>query len=280
MLMLGDLGKGVSAYRTIASTPESVSRVRLAAWLLICCALLGVLVVVGGITRLTHSGLSIVEWQPVAGVLPPLSDEQWHEAFAKYQQTPEYQQVNPTMRLEDFRYIYWWEYAHRLAARLVGLAFGIPLIWFSVRREIPRNLVLPLLAILVLGGLQGLMDWYMVQSGLLEEPHVSQFRLTVHLGIAFVLFAAMFWTALCLLVLRPHDDAAGVPAPARWARVLVGIVFVMMLTGGMVAGTRAGFAFNTFPLMDGRFFPTTFCCFALGGAIRSGTRPLSNSITG
>lgn len=233
------------------------SRTQVAAWLLACCALVFAMVVVGGVTRLTHSGLSITEWQPIVGIIPPLNQKQWELAFGKYKQTPEYQQVNRGISLDEFKGIFWWEYFHRLLGRAIGVVFLLPLLYFLVRRKIDRPLGLKLLGIFVLGGLQGAMGWYMVQSGLVDEPRVSQYRLAAHLGLAFLIYAAMFWVALGLLSPR----AAGrTSAPAlhrlrRMAGWLAALVFVMVLSGALVAGIRAGFAYNTFPLMNGRWIP-------------------------
>src|SRR6185369_3946929 len=174
-----------------------------AAWLLVCCALVFAIVVVGGVTRLTHSGLSITEWQPIVGTLPPLSDADWDAAFSKYRQTPEYLQVNKGMTLPEFQRIFWWEYFHRLLGRLVGFVFLVPFLWFLARRKIPPGYGVPLAVIFVLGAAQGALGWYMVKSGLVDDPRVSQFRLTAHLGLAFLIYAAMLWTALGLLAPRP-----------------------------------------------------------------------------
>jgi cytochrome c oxidase assembly protein subunit 15 len=223
-----------------------------AAWLLVCCALVFAMVVVGGVTRLTHSGLSIVEWQPIVGTLPPLDEAAWLEAFGKYKQTPEYRLVNPGMNLEGFKGIFWWEYVHRLLGRLIGAAFLLPLLWFALRGRIARALAWKFAAIFGLGALQGALGWYMVQSGLVDNPRVSQFRLTAHLGIAFLIYAAMLWIAFDLLFAR----AGPVSRRLRgFALALAVLVFVMVLSGGLVAGTRAGLAYNTFPLMNGRFAP-------------------------
>jgi cytochrome c oxidase assembly protein subunit 15 len=227
----------------------------IAAWLLICCALVFAMVVVGGVTRLTHSGLSITEWQPIVGTLPPLSAADWNEAFAKYQATPEYMQVNKGMTLDAFKGIFWWEYFHRLLGRAIGAVFLLPLVWFAARGRIPPGYGPRLLAIFMLGGLQGALGWYMVQSGLVDDPRVSQLRLTAHLGLAFLIFGAMFWTALSLLRPRPQHAAPGTRSHAMFAACLVAIVFVMVLSGGLVAGIRAGFAYNTFPLMNGQLVP-------------------------
>ena len=228
----------------------------IAAWLIACCALVFAMVVVGGVTRLTHSGLSIVEWQPIVGTLPPLDEAQWQATFEKYKLTPEYKLVNSGMSLDEFKGIFWWEYYHRLLGRLIGFAFLLPFLWFLFRRRIPEGYGLPLAGIFVLGGLQGAMGWYMVKSGLVEDPRVSQFRLTAHLGLAFVIFGAMQWVAMSLLF--PGRVAAGggrMRSVRRWAGWLAVLVFAMVLTGGLVAGIRAGFAYNTFPLMNGSVVP-------------------------
>ena len=233
----------------------------IAAWLFACYALVFAMIVVGGVTRLTHSGLSIVEWQPIVGTLPPLTDAQWQQAFAKYQATPEFRLVNHAMDVEAFKGIFWWEYFHRLLGRAIGVAFLVPLLGFAVRRRVNRALAWKLAAIFVLGGLQGAMGWYMVKSGLVDDPRVSQFRLTAHLGLALAIFAAMFWLGLSLI--RPAAGRGGGARtglsrlmPLQRASVaLAWLVFAMALTGGLVAGIRAGFAYNTFPLMHGRVVP-------------------------
>src|SRR5215831_8634428 len=161
-----------------------------AVWLLACCALVFAMVVVGGITRLTHSGLSIV------GALPPLNENDWQEAFRKYQDTPQFRQVNPHMDLAGFKAIFWWEYVHRLLGRLIGAVFLIPLVWFAARGRLSRELTWKLAGIFALGGLQGALGWYMVQSGLVDNPRVSQYRLAAHLALALAIYAAMLWVAL------------------------------------------------------------------------------------
>jgi len=234
-----------------------------AAWLFACCALVFAMVVVGGVTRLTHSGLSIVEWQPIVGTLPPLTDAAWQEAFARYQQTPEFRLVNHAMDAHAFKGIFWWEYFHRLLGRAIGVVFVVPLAFLALRRRISRPLARRLAAIFVLGALQGAMGWYMVQSGLVDDPRVSHFRLTAHLGLALAIFAAMFWIALSIVRQRAGGgfravDADPSGASARLRHVgacLTALVFVMALTGGLVAGIRAGFAYNTFPSMNGYVVP-------------------------
>ena len=238
--------------------PLTDAKRHIAAWLLICCALVFAIVVVGGVTRLTHSGLSITEWQPIVGTLPPVSDADWATAFAKYQLTPEYMQVNKGMTLAEFQRIFWWEYFHRLLGRLVGFVFLVPFLWFWVRRKIPPGYGARLAAIFALGAAQGALGWYMVRSGLVDDPRVSQFRLTAHLGLAFLIFAAMFWAALSLIAPRQADlNRAGIAAASIrfWATAVTILVFFQVMSGGMVAGIRAGFAFNTFPLMNGEIVP-------------------------
>jgi len=227
----------------------------IAYWLLAVCALVFVVVVVGGVTRLTHSGLSITEWQPIAGTVPPLSAADWEETFAKYRATPQYEQANAGMSLAEFKAIFWWEYVHRLLGRLVGLAFLVPFAWFALRRQVPKGYGRPLMLIFILGGAQGALGWYMVQSGLIDKPRVSHLRLTAHLGLAFAIFAAMFWCALSLLY--PQRGALGRDSGSarRWGFGIVALVIGMVLSGGLVAGTGAGRAYNTFPLMDGYLVP-------------------------
>jgi cytochrome c oxidase assembly protein subunit 15 len=223
---------------------------RVAIWLFVCAALVYAILIVGGITRLTHSGLSIVEWQPLIGALPPLSDTAWAKLFDQYRATPEFRLVNFDLTLEGFKAIFWWEYAHRLMGRLVGLVFLLPLLWFTGSRLISRSLAWRLAGIFGLGALQGALGWYMVASGLVDNPRVSPFRLTAHLGLALLIIGVMLWTAWGLWT-GPGERR---PVPA-FARVTVAVVFVMALTGGLVAGTRAGFAYNTFPLMGGVIVP-------------------------
>ena len=228
----------------------------IAAWLLACCVLVFSMIVVGGVTRLTHSGLSIVEWQPIVGTLPPLTDHQWQQAFDLYKLTPEYKQVNFAMSISEFKGIFWWEYFHRLLGRAIGFVFFVPYAVLLLKRRLHGPLAWRLLGIFVLGGLQGAMGWYMVKSGLVDDPRVSHLRLTAHLAIAFVILAAMFWVALDLLFPRtagrPDPRTAGLRTIAD---ALVSLIFLLMLTGGLVAGIRAGFAYNTFPLMNGHVVP-------------------------
>jgi len=241
----------------VAGHALSVRDRRIAAWLIACCALVFAMVVLGGVTRLTRSGLSIVEWQPIIGALPPFTSADWEELFGKYQQTPEYQKVNPSMTLAGFKGIFWLEYFHRLLGRLIGVAFFLPLLYFLWRRALAPPLTLKLGGIFLLGALQGALGWFMVMSGLVDDPRVSHYRLTAHLALAFAIYAAMLWIALELLDPRPPRPAT----PARLTRLrrlawtVTGLVVAMVVTGGFVAGIRAGYAYNTFPLMNGYWIP-------------------------
>jgi len=237
-------------------TPEIAMQKPIAIWLLVCCALVFAMVVVGGVTRLTDSGLSIVEWKPIVGTIPPLSESDWEEIFEQYHKTPQYKKVNQGMSPDEFKDIFWWEYFHRLLGRIIGLVFFIPFLYFFVRKRIDRPLGLKLAGIFLLGGLQGVMGWYMVKSGLVDNPRVSQYRLTAHLSLAFVIYAAMFHVALGLLFPTGtlHKDNR-LHSLHRFSQVLIGLIFLMVLSGGFVAGIRAGLAYNTFPLMNGHFIP-------------------------
>ncbi len=232
-------------------------------WLFVCCALIFAMVVLGGVTRLTQSGLSMVDWKPVMGVIPPLNNAEWNQAFEQYKQFPEYQYVNQEMTLPGFKRIYLVEYAHRVLGRLIGICFIVPFLFFLVRGMITRPLTGKLFAIFVLGGLQGLMGWYMVKSGLVDNPHVSQYRLTAHLGLAVLIYGLIFWTALNLI--RPSSFR--VTKEALFALILLVLVSLMIISGGFVAGTRAGFIMNTFPTMNGQWLPDNL--FALSPAWRN-----------
>lgn len=237
--------------RATAARPLAVAR-----WLFAVAALVVLIVVVGGITRLTESGLSITEWKPVTGTLPPLSDAQWQAEFAAYQKIPEYTQINGPagMTLADYKLIYFWEWFHRLLARTIGLAFAVPLAWFWVKRAIPSGYKLRLLALLALGGLQGAVGWWMVSSGLTLRTDVSHFRLAAHLLVALATLAGLVWTALDLVALSRNPAAR----PARMTR-LSALALIMLtlqlLLGAWVAGLDAGYVANDWPLMQGSVVP-------------------------
>ncbi len=201
-------------------------------------------------TRVRDISRRRVQWQPLIGALPPLSDHAWARLFDQYRATPEFKLVNFDITLEGFKRIFWWEYAHRLLGRLAGLAFLLPLLWFIRSRLVSRRLAWRLAAIFVLGGLQGALGWYMVASGLVNDPRVSPFRLAAHLGLALLIIGATLWIAWGLW--SPPAGRRSVPGLAAST---VAVVFVMAMTGALVAGTRAGFAYNTFPLMGGTIVP-------------------------
>jgi len=226
----------------------------LAVWLFALCAMVLVMVTLGGATRLTGSGLSIMEWAPIMGTLPPMSDAEWQRLYALYQKIPQYDLVNRGFGLDGFKGIFWLEWAHRLWGRLMGLAFAVPLLVFAVRRRIDRRLALKLGALLVLGGLQGLVGWVMVASGFeADRTAVSPYRLVAHLSLAVTLYAALLWTALDLWR-RP--SLGGPVALRRMTGVVTVLVALTMAAGGFVAGLKAGLTYNTFPLMDGHWVPS------------------------
>ena len=232
-------------------------------WLFACCAMVFATLIVGGVTRLTHSGLSIVEWQPLLGALPPLNEGHWQELFTKYQQSPQFQKVNVDMTLDGFKFIFWWEWVHRLLGRTIGVVFFVPFLWFLLKGRINRSLAPKLFGFFVLGGLQGALGWYMVKSGLVDDPRVSQYRLAAHLGLAFLIFGLMLWTGLGLL---GHRVAAARETSLRTVQtvgaVLVAMLFAMVLSGALVAGTHAGALYNSFPLMGEHFVPPEILALA------------------
>ena len=241
---------------TTTSNNEQRNNRQIAVWLLVCCGLVYCMIILGGVTRLTHSGLSMVEWDPIMGIVPPLSQSEWQETFEKYQQFPEYQKINRGMSLNEFKSIFWFEYAHRILGRTIGIVFLLPFLYFLFAGKVRRSLIPKLVLMFILGGLQGLLGWYMVKSGLVDKPHVSQYRLTAHLIAAVAIYSYMLWVALSLLSPSAvNANAPGIAGLRRYAWGITALVVIMILSGGFVAGTRAGFAFNTFPLMQGYFFP-------------------------
>ena len=224
--------------------------------LLVVAGLVFAMVVVGGITRLTESGLSITEWRPVSGAIPPLNQEEWADAFELYKATPEYREINGPagMDLAAFKRIYFWEWLHRLLGRVIGLAFALPLLWFAIKQAIPRGYGWKMLALFLLGGAQGVLGWYMVMSGLADRTDVSHLRLSAHLLLALAIMGALIWVALDLRRLA----ATGVDRPARLtglSAAVLAILFVQLLYGAWVAGLDAGQVANSWPDMHGRFFP-------------------------
>jgi heme a synthase len=242
--------------QTLDGTPRNDARdlARIRSWLLVVAALVFLMVSIGGATRLTGSGLSITEWQPIVGTLPPLSQADWAEAFAKYRQIPQYEHANRGMSLEAFKAIYWWEWTHRFLGRLVGAVFLLPFLYFLATARIWRGLMARLAGIFVLGALQGAVGWYMVRSGLADRIDVSQYRLALHLGLAILILGALIWVALSLDP-RRDNPAVGWQPQAIAAGVIVLLLFVQILLGALVAGLKAGTAYNTWPLMDGSLVP-------------------------
>jgi cytochrome c oxidase assembly protein subunit 15 len=274
-----------------ASAPAKTALRPIAIWLLLCCAMIFAMVVIGGITRLTLSGLSITEWQPVVGILPPLSSAAWAAEFEKYRHIPQYRLINYGMSLDQFKTIYLWEYVHRLWGRLIGFAYALPFCYFALRGRVPRRLLAPLTSILLLGFLEGVLGWYMVESGLAARVEVSQYRLVAHLAVALSIYALTLWIALGLLqspapawrqrvaeaqprpgegggarlVTRPLtptlSPGGGEGVSGMWRRaaeVILGLVALTILAGGFVAGLHAGLTYNTFPLMDGSLVPAGY----------------------
>lgn len=232
------------------SSPAQATRVSASSWLYAVAALVVLMVVVGGITRLTESGLSMVRWEPVTGIVPPLSEAAWQAEFDAYKAYPEYRTVNRGMSLDEFKRIYFWEWAHRLLGRVIGLAFALPLLWFWLRGRIPAGFKPRLLALLALGGLQGVIGWWMVASGLVDRPDVSHVRLAVHLNLALFILAALVWTGMDM---RRGAKArlTGLGAAALAA------LFVQTILGAFVAGLDAGYAYAEWPTMGGTLAPAT-----------------------
>jgi cytochrome c oxidase assembly protein subunit 15 len=228
-----------------------------AAWLFLLCAMVLGMIVLGGATRLTGSGLSIMEWAPLLGALPPMSEAEWQRLFGLYQQIPQYHLLHEGFGLAGFKQIFWLEWTHRLWGRLIGLAFLVPLIWLWAIGAIPRRLRPRLVLLFCLGGLQGAVGWFMVASGFLPDSMaVSPYRLVVHLVFALVLYVALLWTGLS--VLWPLPAPSPTPGPRRLARIAVALLGLTIVAGGFVAGTHAGLIDNTFPLMDGRLVPADY----------------------
>jgi cytochrome c oxidase assembly protein subunit 15 len=269
------------ALSTASARPASRTQA-VAIWLFIVALLIAAMVVVGGLTRLTGSGLSITEWKPVTGAIPPLSDGAWQSEFAKYQRIPQFRLENPHMDVAAFKAIYWWEWSHRLLGRLLGFAFLLPFLYFAATGAIARADYPRMIGLFALGGLQGFVGWWMVQSGLETRVSVSQYRLAIHLGVALILLGAIVWTALDYLhgvfppprergrwMARAARQTEAAPSVryadtspvngggklAAWALAFVVLVYLQMLLGALVAGLHAGLIYNTWPSMDGRIFP-------------------------
>ncbi|CAH2399065.1 COX15/CtaA family protein [Mesorhizobium ventifaucium] len=236
----------------VARDRDLRNRALVRGWLYVVLLVLFVLVLVGGATRLTESGLSITEWKPIHGVIPPLNDAEWQEEFQRYQQIPQYAELNKGMSIEAFKSIFWWEWLHRILARGVGLVFAAPLVFFWATRRIERGLGPKLIGILLLGGLQGAIGWWMVASGLVDRVSVSPYRLATHLTLAALIFTA---TMVVARGLAPHSEPAADRSTQRLAGFLVLLALIQIYLGGLVGGLDAGLSYNTWPLMDGRLIP-------------------------
>lgn len=248
------------------TTKQIKARPAIQLWLFMICALIFAMVIVGGATRLTGSGLSITEWKPIVGAIPPLNVEDWNDAFEKYKQIPQYTKINQGMSLNEFKSIFWWEWAHRFLGRFIGVAFLLPFLFFLFTKRVESSLKPKFWLMFLGGGLQGFVGWYMVASGLTERVDVSQYRLAAHLGLAVLLFSYIFWVAISLRrgdtapvasgQLKPHQKSGKLkPHLKSPAYFITGLIFFQIIAGAFVAGLKAGKAHNTWPLMDGHFIP-------------------------
>ena len=229
---------------------------KITTWLISACLLIFLMVIIGGVTRLTRSGLSMVEWHPISGVIPPLTDNAWQEEFKKYQQFPEYQKLNQGMTLSQFKFIFFWEYVHRLIGRLLGIFFIIPFAYLLIKKKLNPPLLKKLLFMFLLGGLQGLYGWYMVKSGLIDNPHVSHYRLAVHLLLAFGLMAYILWTALTINKERFTPSTAYNREKLQPVlNLILAVIVLQIIYGAFTAGLKAGYGWNTFPKMAGQWIP-------------------------
>jgi len=236
------------------SAPTTSNYKKIAIWLFLLTFLIFLMIIIGGLTRLTESGLSMVDWRPILGIIPPLNNENWLKVFSAYKASPEFIIVNKSMNLDEFKYIFWWEWFHRFFARFIGIVFILPLIFFVVKKAIPKRLFLTLIIIFVFGLFQALVGWWMVKSGLNDNPYVSQYRLTFHLINALIIFAMLFWTALNSSnnkIIKFYSSSF----PETIFFIGIILLFITIISGGFMAGTNAGQSFNTFPLMNGSIVP-------------------------
>ncbi len=255
------MSTSAAAFAAVPAPPHADARA-VARWLLVVAAMVFVMVALGGTTRLTVSGLSIVEWQPIRGILPPFNAADWQELFDKYRLSPQFQKVFPTLTVDGFKDIFWLEYLHRLWGRVIGIAFLVPFLWFLVRRRIPPGYGGRLLFLFVLGGLQGVVGWLMVASGLVDRPAVSHYRLAIHLILAMVIYLALLWTAWGLL--QPRGASRLGRADRGWAHLVYVLVALTVLIGAFVAGLGAGKIYNEFPTMGAGLVPPDYWLPELG----------------
>ena len=238
------------AFPALSTTDENDRLI--AYWLFFCAAVIFGMILLGGVTRLTESGLSMVDWKPLMGVIPPMSEADWQYMFDKYKQFPEYQKINMGMSLDAFKSIFMYEYLHRVLGRLIGIIFILPFLYFHFTKRIKKGLTPKLIIMLIGGGFQGVLGWYMVKSGLVDQPDVSQYRLTAHLGSAVLIFGFILWTAFGLV----NETSQQPKELGIFSYSLSGLIFLMILSGGLVAGTKAGYAYSTWPLMGDSFIPS------------------------
>src|SRR3546814_639271 len=222
-----------------AGNRQTAHRQPVALWLFACCGMVALMMLIGAATRLTESGLSMVEWRPLIGWLPPLSDAAWQRVFDLYKQTSQYRLMNAGMTLPEFQAIFWWEYVHRLWGRMIGVAVALPFLWFLLPRQLDRRLVPHLVVLFLLGGVQGAIGWWMVTSGFADRTEVSQYRLAVHLGMAFLILGYLLWMALDLIQ-GPHRRHTVAPGLRRASVLVLAMVFVTVLSGALVAGLQIG----------------------------------------
>lgn len=242
--------------RTSAKKPlpalHSAQNIMIAKWLGICAIMVFLMAIIGAVTRLTGSGLSMVVWEPIMGFIPPMSDTEWMRVFEMYRESPEYRHKNMGMSLSEFQYIFFWEWFHRVWGRLIGIVFFLPYLYFLIRRQIPQGWNLKLLGLLLLGSAQGFMGWFMVQSGLVDQPHVSHYRLAAHLSLAAIIFMVLIWF---IAQLTSQRDLRASESAKHWGRGALIAIFITLIWGAFVAGMKAGLIHNTFPLMAGQIMP-------------------------
>ena len=238
----------------ITPSQDLANRRAVASWLYLCCGAVGFMIIIGGITRLTESGLSMIEWRPLVGMVPPLSVGEWERIFGLYRATSEFRLENPYITLNAFKSIFWWEYIHRLWGRIIGVLYAVGFIWLLLRGCINKSLLPHLVNLFILGGAQAVVGWWMVQSGFVDRTDVSQYRLVIHLGIAFLILGYMLWLSLSLIERKKAEQVSA--NTTRLAFAMLGVVCVTVLSGGLTAGLDAGLIYNTWPLIDGRIVPS------------------------
>jgi len=236
---------------------DSKYHIGISIWLLVLSIMSFLIIVIGGLTRLTESGLSMVDWNPIMGTIPPLSHQAWVEAFDNYKATPEFQIVNKLMSLDEFKYIFWWEWFHRFFARFMGIVFILPFLYFWLKNNISKKLFLTLTIVFVFGLFQALVGWWMVKSGLIDNPYVSAYRLTFHLSNALIIFCILFWTTLTSFFEKKTIKEANTTINNIF-HIGLFFLFITIISGGFMAGTHSGQSFNTFPLMNGEFIPEDY----------------------